>query len=145
VRQEKVSVVAGVTAMYAFPGTGYFANSKVERSAPGRYAQDKAIVLEAVTDQCARMKAHVAGYVDGHPDVREKLDRAVAKGKAWVEFESGSYRGIEYAACTQNALGLMGGVISELQIFVPQGDTIVTTYLLQQKKTKFQNIDEFLT
>ena len=145
VRQEKVSVADGVRAIYAFPGTPYFANTKIEFSVPGHYVQDKATVLDALTNQCARMKAHVDDYVGSHPDVREKLDRAVAKGKAYVTYESGSVQGIEYALCTQNALNLSGSVPAMLHIFVPQREVIVTAYFLQKKRSKFETIDEFLT
>lgn len=144
-RQEKVSVADGVRAMYAFPGTQYFANTKIEFSVPGHYAQDKATVLDALTHACARMKAHVDEYVGAHPDVRAKLDRVVAKGKAYVTYETGSVQGHDYALCTQNALNLSGSVPAMLHIFVPQREVIVTAYLLQQKQSKFQTIDEFLT
>lgn len=144
-RQEKVSVADGVRAMYAFPGTPYFANTKIEFSVTGRYAQDKATVLDALTHQCTSIKAHIDGYVSTHPDVREKLDRATAKGKAYVTYESGNVQGVEYALCTQNALNLSGNVPAMLHIFVPQREVIVTAYLLQQKQSKFQTIDEFLT
>lgn len=143
--QEKVSVADGVRAMYAFPGTPYFANTKIEFSVPGHYAQDKATVLDALTHACARMKAHVDEYVGGHPDVRDKLDRVVAKGKAYVTYETGNVQGYDYALCTQNALNLSGSVPAMLHIFVPQREVIVTAYLLQQKQSKFQTIDEFLT
>jgi hypothetical protein len=144
IRQERVSVHEGVTAMYAFPGTQYFANTKVEQSILGRYDQDKAIVTEALAHECARMGERVTEYVAQHPEVREKLDRAVATGKAYVEFEQGKYRGVEYASCTQNALGLMGATISQLQVYVPASDVIVTAYLLAQKQAKFRTIEEFL-
>jgi hypothetical protein len=144
-RQEKVSVADGVRAMYAFPGTPYFANTKIEFSVTGRYAQDKATVLDALTHQCTSIKAHIDDYVSTHPDAREKLDRTIAKGKAYVTYESGNVQGVEYALCTQNALNLSGSVPAMLHIFVPQREVIVTAYLLQQKQSKFQTIDEFLT
>jgi hypothetical protein len=144
VRQEQVSVQDGVTAMYAFPGTPYFANTKVERSVAGKYEQDRKVVLEALAHECARMKERVLDYVDGHPEVKEKLDRVAVKGRDYVEFETGRHKGIDYASCTQNALGLMGGTVGQLQIFVPREGTIVTAYLLAQKKAKFQTIEEFL-
>lgn len=144
VRQEQVSVREGVTAMYAFPGTQYFANTKVERSVAGKYVQDEKVVLEALAHECARMKERVLDYVGGHPEVKEKFDRAVAKGKEYVEFETGRYKGYEYASCTQNALGLMGGTVSQVQVFVPREEVIVTAYLLAQKQAKFQTIEEFL-
>jgi len=144
-RQEKVSIADGVRAMYAFPETQYFTNTKVEFSVPGHYAQDKATVLDALTHACARMKAHVDEYVGTHPDVRAKLERVVAKGKDYVTYETGSVQGHDYALCTQNALNLSGSVPAMLHIFVPQREVIVTAYLLQQKQSKFQTIDEFLT
>jgi hypothetical protein len=144
VRQEQVSVQGGVSAMYAFPGTQYFANTKVERSVSGKYEHDRKLVLEALAHECARMKERVLDYVGGHPEVKEKLDRAVAKGKDYVEFETGRYQGYEYASCTRNALGLMGATISQVQVFVPREGTIVTAYLLAQKTPKFQTIEEFL-
>jgi hypothetical protein len=143
-RQEKVSVADGMRAMYAFPGTQYFANTKIEFSVPGHYAQDKATVLDALTRLCASMQQDVLAYVGAHADVRAKLDTAVAKGKDYIDFESGSAKGIEYARCTQNALHMHGSVQAMVQIFVPQTETIVTAYLLQQKESKFQTIDEFL-
>lgn len=144
IKQERVSVHAGVTAMYAFPGTPYFANTKVEQSILGRYDADKAIVIEALSHECARMKASVQDYAGSHPDVREKIDKAVAKGHEAIEFEQGSYKGVAYASCTQNALGLMGATISQVEVFVPGSDTIVTAYLLAQKEAKFKTISEFL-
>ena len=144
-REEKVSVADGVRAMYAFPGTPYFANTKIELSVAGHYAEDRATVLDALAHQCTSIKAHIDAYVRTHPDVREKLDRAIAKGKAYVTYESGNVQGVEYALCTQNALNLSGSVPAMLHIFVPQREVIVTAYLLQQKQSKFQTIDEFLT
>lgn len=143
-RQEKVSVADGVRAMYAFPDTAYFANTKVEFSVPGHYAQDKATVLDALTHMCAGMQADVLAYLGAHPDVRAKVDAVAIKGKDYVEFESASVHGIDYARCTQNALHLRGSVPAMLHIFVPQREVIVTAYLLQQKQSKFQTIEEFL-
>jgi hypothetical protein len=136
VRQERVSVQEGVTAMYAFPGRPYFANTKIERSIPGRYEQDKAIVTEALTYDCARMKARVLEYIVSHPDVREKEGN-------YTEFELGSYKGVEYASCAPTALWQVGGTPGQIQIFIPQDDTIVTAYLLNQQQAKFRTIEEF--
>jgi hypothetical protein len=143
-RQEKVSVADGVRAMYAFPGTPYFANTKIEFSVPGHYEHDKATVLDGLTHMCAGMQADVLAYLGAHPDVRAKVDGVAVKGKDYVEFESASIHGIDYARCTQNALHLRGSVPAMLHIFVPQREVIVTAYLLQQKQSKFQTIDEFL-
>ena len=38
----------------------------------------------------------------------------------------------------------MGATISQLQVYVPASDVIVTAYLLAQKQAKFRTIEEFL-
>jgi len=144
VRRERVSVHEGVTAMYAFPGTAYFANVKVEQSILGRYEQDKAIVTEALAHECARMQARVLDYTASRPEVRDKIERVRAKGRDYIEFEQGTYEGIAYASCTHNAFGLLNTTLSQLQIFVPARDAIITAYLLEQKQSKYRSIDEFL-
>jgi hypothetical protein len=146
VREMQVSVRAGVTAMYAFPGTPYFANVKVEQSLPGRYEQDKAIVIEALENEYQHRKQLTDAYMKAHPPMREKLERAVAKGKEYLELERGTHKGVEYALATENAIGLSGSssTVSQLQIFLPQEEAIVTVYLLNQPGAKFRNIDEFI-
>jgi hypothetical protein len=146
VRKEQVSVRAGVRAIYAFPDTAYFANVKVEQSMPGKYAQDKAIVVQEVEHEYTRRRDLVDAYLATNPAIRAKLDRAVAKGKPYLEFEKGTYKGYEYVSYTENAIGLTSSssTLSQVQIFVPQNETIVTAYLLFQKAAKFRTIDEFL-
>lgn len=145
VRQEVVSVSAGVRAMYAFPGTGYFANAKIERSVAGSYPQDKATVLAALAHECAWMKERVGALLDKDHALRDRLDLSLLKERGHVEFERGSYRGYEYALCADNAIG-KGGVAGMLHLFVPRSETIVTAYLLQaQDKPAFRTGSEFLT
>lgn len=143
-RQEKVSVRAGFTAMYAFPGTGYFANTKVEQSMPGVYDQDKAVVIDAIRHEYARKQALIGDYLTANPKVRDKVESLLPKGKQYVEFEEATYKGAEYVAYTENVIGLTGATISQLQIFVPNREIIVTAYLLKQKNSRFSDIDEFL-
>lgn len=144
IKLERVSVQAGVTAMYAFPGTEYFANTKIEQSAPGMYAKDKAVVIDAIKHEFARKKERVADYLAANSDTKEKVDRLVPKGKDYIEFEQASYKGIEFVSYTENVIGLNGATISQLHMFIPTNDMIITAYLLKQKKAKFSNIAEFL-
>ena len=145
-RQEKVSVGNGITAMYAFPDGGYFANTKLEKSVAGSYERDKAVVIEALEHECAFSKKLLAAQVQGQPAaVRDKLEQLLA-GREYVEFKRAKYRGIEYLWCTQNATGALasGGTLTQLQIFVPLDEIIVTAYLMKQKTATFRSIDEFL-
>jgi hypothetical protein len=54
------------------------------------------------------------------------------------------YKGFEYISYTENVIGLTGNIISQIHIFVPKREIIVTAYLLRQEKAKFSNIEEFL-
>lgn len=144
VKQEKVSVAAGYTAMYAFPGTDYFANTKIEQSAPGNYDKDRGVIIDAIKHEYARKKERVAEYLRDNPTVKERVESLVPKGKDPIEFEEASYKGVEYVSYIENAIGLNGATISELHFFVPKSQIIVTAYLLKQQKAKFRNIDEFL-
>ena len=144
VKQEKVSVQDGYTAMYAFPGTDYFANGKIEQSVPGHYADDRAVVTDALKHECTRKKEHVDAYLRDNQKAKEKVDALIPAGKDYIDFEQASYREFDYVSCTENMIGLTGPGISQVHIFVPRSDLIITAYLLNQKNPKFKNIDEFL-
>lgn len=144
IRQEKVSVRDGITAMYAYPGTDFFANAKMEVSVAGSYERDKAIVTEASEHACARSRQGIAAYLQAHPDAKDKYDRAVS-GRSYVESERGRYKGYEYVWCSQNAgFANPTGILSQVHIFLPQREMIVTAYLMKQKTAQFQTIGEFL-
>jgi hypothetical protein len=142
--RDKVSVRAGVTAMYAYPGSDYFANVKLEQSMPGMFEKDKALVIQFIDHEFRRVKARVASYLEANPETRAKLEVRLAPGKDYMSFERGTGHGIDYVSYTDNVIGLTGGTISQIHFFVPGRETIVTAYLLNQKRTKFTNIEEFL-
>lgn len=144
IKQEKVSVQAGYRAMYAYPDTHYFSNTKIEKSMPGSYENDQKVVIDALKHEYARKKERVLGYLKENPGVVEKMESVRAKGKDYIELEEGSYKGFDFVSYTENVIGLTGSTISEVHIFVPKSEVIVTAYLLQQEKAKFKTIDEFL-
>ena len=41
IKREKVTVQTGYKAMYAYPGTHYFSNTKIEQSVAGEYKNDE--------------------------------------------------------------------------------------------------------
>ena len=144
IKREKVSIKIGYRAMYAYPGTYYFSNTKIEQSISGKYQNDKKIVIDAIKHEYKRKKKHIYSYLKENPKLKAKMAPFQAKGKDYMELEEKVYKGYEYISYTENVLGLTGNTISQIHLFVPEKEIIVTAYLLMQKKAKFSTIDEFL-
>lgn len=64
-------------------------------------------------------------------------------GRPYLEVEQGEAHGIEYLACTENAIGLISSTISQVQLFIPAKRITVTAYLLKQQKMHFTTIQKF--
>lgn len=144
IKREKVTVQAGYRAMYAYPDTHYFSNTKIEQSVPGSYENDRKIVMDSLKHEYARKKERVSGYLKENPSLREKMEPFRAKGNDYIDFEEYTYKGFNYISYTENVIGLTGNTISEINIFVPKREIIVTAYLLREEKAGFKTIDEFL-
>ena len=143
VRKETVSVQDGYRAMYLFPGSQYFANVKVERSAAGQFEADRDVIERALRHECQRKLINVEEFVAQKPAVREKLESIRMPGRPYLEVEQGEAHGIEYLACTENAIGLISSTISQVQLFIPAKRITVTAYLLKQQKMHFTTIQQF--
>ena len=143
VRKETVSVQDGYRAMYLFPGSQYFANVKVERSAAGQFEADRDVIERALRHECQRKFINVEEFVAQKPAVREKLESIRMPGRPYLEVEQGEAHGIEYLACTENAIGLISSTISQVQLFIPAKRITVTAYLLKQQKMHFTTIQQF--
>lgn len=144
IKREKVTVQAGYRAMYAYPGTHYFSNTKIEQSTTGSYGNDRKIVVDALKHEYARKRERVSGYLKENPDIREKMEPFRAKGKDYIVLDESTYKGYDYISYTENVIGLTGNTISQIHIFLPRQEIIVTAYLLRQEKAKFKTIEEFL-
>jgi len=143
VRKETVSVQDGYRAMYLFPGSQYFANVKVERSAAGQFEADREVIERALRHECQRKLINVEEFVAQKSAVREKLESIRMPGRPYLEVEQGEAHGIEYLACTENAIGLISSTISQVQLFIPAKRITVTAYLLKQQKMHFTTIQQF--
>src|SRR5678810_763838 len=63
--QQKVSVVAGYRVMFAYPDLPYyFANVKIEQSAPDSYAADKEILVNQLKHYSSIKEAHPMIFED---------------------------------------------------------------------------------
>ena len=144
IKREKVSVQQGYRAMYAYPNTHYFSNTKIEQSVSGQYQNDKKIVIDAIKHEYNRKKERLNAYMKKKPDLKAKIDPLKAKNKDYMELEENNYKGYEYISYVENVIGLSGNTISQIHIFVPEKEIIITAYLLNQEKAKFSTIDEFL-
>ncbi|HEY5800519.1 MAG TPA: hypothetical protein VIT92_09880 [Burkholderiaceae bacterium] len=139
-KAEEVSVAAGYTAMYAYPDTEYFANVKVERSVPGKFAHDRLVSIEALEYSNRNSQRYVAG----HPELFEKYVQAArAAGQAYIQLEKGSRDGIEYVVATR--LQIEGGVVSQVVMLDASRELIVTAYLLAQKKQRARTVQDFVS
>ena len=143
IKKERVSVVAGYRAMYAYPGTQYFSNTKIEQSAPGQFDADRRIMEEAIQHEFQRKKERVEAYLGSNPQTKDRLESKRLKGRDYIEFERAERNGIQYASYVENAIGLTGATISQVHFFVPSTRITVTAYLLKQERASFANIEEF--
>jgi len=144
IKKEKVTVKIGYRGMYAYPKTHYFSNTKIEQSISGEYINDKKVVIDALKHEYNRKKRHIYDYLKQNPSLKEKMAPFKAKNKDYIELEENVYNGYEYILYTENVIGLTGNTISQIHIFVPEKEIIITAYLLRQEKNKFSTIDEFL-
>jgi hypothetical protein len=120
IKREKISVQAGYRAMYAYPGTHYFSNTKIEKSTAGSYEQDRSVVIDALKHEYNRKRERIAGYLKENPDLVEKMEPHKAKGKDYLTFEHDTVNGYEYFSYTENVIGLLGNTISQVHILVPE-------------------------
>lgn len=142
-QRDKVSVREAVRAMYAYPGSDYFANVKVETSMPGMYEQDRALVIAALEHNYRHNRARMDARLAADPALRARVAARTAPGREVTAFERETVNGIEVVSYTENGLG-NGGVVGMIHFFVPGRETIVTAYLLHQKRNKYKDIEDFL-
>lgn len=143
-KQVKVTVEEGYSAMYAYPSTDYFANTKIEQSSPGSYESDKATIMDSLEHEYHRRSERVNDYLSDKPDLIAQMEPLKAAGKDYLEFEKSNYSGVEYIALNENVIGLTSYTISQIHIFDDKREITVTAYLLDKKKAKFTTIDEFI-
>ena len=142
--EKQVSVIRGFKAMYAYPGSNFFANVKVEKSAPGQFLVDKKIITEQMHSDTEYTQYHLTQYLDGQPDKKQQLMETMLQGKEYHSFECKSYLGYQYCIAAVNDLKLHRGVLSTVVIFVPQLEVSIVAYLLAQKNAHFDSIQEFV-
>lgn len=140
-RVEWVTVAAGYTALYAYPEMGQFANVKIERSLPGRYAEDRRLVSEALRYEYDNMLGAIAEAPDS-PRLAEHKARAQAAGRAYFEWRTGAVKGIEYQASLLNDVD--AGMLGHVVFFDPRRDLIVTAYLTSDKPRNYTTLAEYL-
>ena len=143
-KTERISIASGYRAMYSYPDTEYFANVRIEQSVSGSYDTDKNKVIDYITYLYDSQSTLLSERLRNNPELKAQIDKVKARGKEYFTFERGNYSNFEYISYTANVIGLTGGTISHIHIFIPKNDIILTAYLLSQKKAKFATIEEFL-
>lgn len=143
-RNVVISISKGIRTMYTYPDSQSFANVKIEQSVAGKYESDKKQIVDNIRNIVKRKKWQLEQYFKKDPKLKTVLATKSAKGKDLITLEEGIIEGYEYIGYTENALGLMEDTLSQIQIFVPQQQITISAYLLNQRKTKFKTIDEFI-
>jgi hypothetical protein len=115
----RVSVADGYRMMLAFPHTAPFVNLKLERSQPGKLAEDRTAILAQMTSFAAIPGAKVS------------------------PFKVVTYNGVEVMALNNPRLN--GSVISIYTLISEKSNVIATAYLLNQKPSerKFQDYAQY--
>jgi hypothetical protein len=142
-RKERVTVADGYSVMYAYPGSHYFANVKVEQSELNHFDADRDVIERAIKHECQRKLERVESYLSENVAVRETVELTRIRGRAYLEIEEGVSNAIPFVMCTANSIGLIGKTLSQIQLFVPERRMAVTAYLLEQKVAAFKTIVDF--
>jgi hypothetical protein len=118
--ERRVSMTDGYRVLLAYPGTDYFANVKVERSAPEEYVSDKAVI--------------VAGL--------EQLAPTGGPGRGTVVHRH--LRGLDMVSLDNTSINVRGP-ISMYVLFNDSTQTVATVYFLNQRadRRRFQTFEEY--
>lgn len=114
---HRVSIADGARLMYAYPGSGFFANLKVERSTSDSYLADKDIVRKWLAE---------TAKTDGNLELHD------AVGKTFTT-----------QSVTRRTL--TGNTLAITQLFSDDDRMIVTMYFLNQipAERRLKTLDEF--
>jgi hypothetical protein len=114
--KQKVSVVDGYRVMFAYPDlTYYFANVKLEQSAPNSYAADKEILVSQLK--------HYSSIKEAHPMIFE--DKTMLNG-------------FEHYGMDRDKIDV-GDQVGIHVLFYDPAHLVVTVYFLNQSKAVFLN------
>lgn len=162
---KEISVQSGYRAMYAYPGTEFFANVKIEKSMPGQFSSDKATAIEHIKNYCdaknvtaervaaldmnnlpTPMKAEFDRSTEEEKEKFLKMGALIkSKNGKSIAIHEGTRKGYEYVKCTETVLPMiLDNSIDFIHIFIPEDDVTITAYLLYQHNAAFKTIDEFM-
>src|SRR5258708_6633152 len=120
--KQKVSVLDGYRVMFAYPDlTYYFANVKIEQSAPDRYSQDKEILINEQKHYSTIKEATGMPFTD----------------KTLIN-------GFEHYGIDRDKIDI-GGQVGIHVLFYDPAHLVVTVYFLNQSKAVFANNRRFET
>ena len=114
--KQKVSVIDGYRVMFAYPDlTYYFANVKIEQSAPDSYAADKEVLVNQLK--------HYSSLKEAHPMIFE--DKTMLNG-------------FEHYGMDRDKIDV-GDQVGIHVLFYDPAYLVVTIYFLNQSKAVFLN------
>lgn len=139
----EVSLLDGYRVMYGVPGTAFFANTHIDKSMPGEYQRDFAIILGARWHNHREQVKHLRTALEENREYREQFESQLSPGQKLIIYKDDSYKNYQYVSSHASVLGLTGGVMGMVSIFNPRDEIIITAYILRYPDSKYRNIDEF--
>lgn len=120
--KQKVSVIDGYRVMFAYPDlTYYFANVKIEQSAPDGYPQDKEILVNQL-----------------------KYYSSTKEATAMIFTDKTMLNGFEHYGIDRDKIDV-GGQVGTHVLFYDPAHLVITIYFLNQSKAVFFNNRRFET
>ena len=121
-KKENVSVLDGYRVMFAYPDLPYYyANVKIEQSAPESYEQDKQILIDQL-----------------------KYYTTTKETTAMIFTDKVQLNGFEHYGLDRDKIDV-GGQVGTHVLFYDPGHLVVTIYFLNQSKAVFLNNRRFET
>lgn len=118
--EEKVSVIDGYRVMFAYPDlTYYFANVKIEQSAPDSYSRDKEILINQL-----------------------KYDSSKKEATKIIFADKTLLNGFEHYGVDRDRIDV-GGQVGWHVLFYDPAHLVITVYFLNQSKAVFFNKRRF--
>lgn len=138
-----VSLLDGYRVMYGVPGTGYFAKMHVEKSVPGQFDRDRAVILGARWHNHQEHTKQLLKVLKEHDDYKAEFESTLTPGQDLLIYQDDSYKNYEYVSSHASVLGLTRNVMGEVCIFNPADEMITTLYILLHSDSKYRTMEEF--
>ena len=104
--RTKVSLLDGYRVMYAVPGTAYFAKTHIEKSVPGEYKRDRAVILGARYHNHREQIKQLQSALKDNYEYAQQFESQLNPGRDLLIFTDDSYKNYQFVSSHASVLGL---------------------------------------